>query len=103
MYARDKSQSGLSRRCLLILGVCTCALAFHFIAEDVAAIGSVPGMNLTVQTGLAGSLHEHGEDQFVPPLLSSAPVDSSGICLVPQIMSNTHIFSPSPQPPPPNC
>lgn len=103
MYARGKSYGGLSRRGLFILGLCICALAFHFIAEDVAAISGMPGMNLTAEAGLAGTLHEHSEDQFVPPLLSCGPGDLSGMHLVPLVLSPTFSFSLPPQPPPPNC
>jgi len=102
MCARASSRARLSPGMLMVLLLCVCVLAAHFIAEDLLPAGGIPTLDLSAQSGLADSLHEHSEDHFVFPLLTHPPVDLSAFHLGDPDSSAAFGFSISPQLPPPN-
>jgi hypothetical protein len=102
MCARGKSPTRLSPCTLLILLMCVCGLAVHFIAEDLMSFNGISSLDLFAQAGLADGTHEHSEDHFVFPCITRLPIVHSTGHLVFRMSSNAFSFSLSPQLPPPN-
>jgi hypothetical protein len=103
MCGRVRSSSTLSPGVTLILILCVCGLAVHFVAEDLAATGRTPGWDLLAQTGHTDDAHEDSEDHFIFPLVTHLPIEHSAVHLVFLVSSPAFSFSLTPQLPPPNC
>jgi hypothetical protein len=82
---------------LLILTLCTGILLVHFIAEDLAPLGGIPG-----QAGPSHLLCEHADENFVSPRPSGMPADLPAASPVILAVMNVTYFSISPLLPPPN-
>jgi len=64
----------LPLRVILILAVCACSLAVHFLAEGLVPAQGQFMLELFGQGGEVHSVHEHSEDHFVFSLQGSFPV-----------------------------
>gem|GEM_PF-2342075 len=92
----------LSMRVLLLLSICACSLAVHFIAEGLEPGSGQPVYELAGQAEHAHSIHEHSEDHFIYSFLGvSSPVNLFLPTLLPRA-SRSQSLSISPQLPPPN-
>lgn len=102
MYAKGKFSSTLSPGVILIILLCVCGMAVHFIAEGLAPACGVPGVDLMAQAGYAHGIHEHSEDHFVISPLTRLLVEHIAVCLAYPAAPSAFSFSLSPQLPPPN-
>ena len=60
---------------LLILAICVCSLAVHFVAEGLAPEVTGPRCNQDTQRGHVHLVDEHCEDYFIFPFLNHLPVE----------------------------
>jgi hypothetical protein len=99
MSGRDRA---ISAWVILVLVICTCSLAVHFVAEGWASQAELPSFDMAVDGGDLDPDHEHLDDHFVFRSVSFRGLESSLAALIPQ--SRLHPFSVciSPLPPPPN-
>ena len=103
MSARDRFITTLSPGVLLILILCACSVAVHFIAEGVAPSSNRQGLDLVAQEVCSEADHEHSEDHFLFPILTEAPAEFSALIVISTLTSRAFSFSLCPQLPPPNC
>ncbi len=75
----SKDEPALLRRplrLLIILIVCACSMAVHFVAEELGPVAGIPGSNLTAQSGDAHLFQDNCEDNFVFPLQIGQPFEN---------------------------
>ena len=99
MCTRDKVSPSLSLIATLILLLCACAVAVHFIAEGFTLAAGETGFDLVAQEGYA---HEHSEDHFVLPFSIRLEIKYTAIYVISPLISHAFSFFLSPQPPPPD-
>ncbi len=103
MSGKDRSAPlHVSIRLLLLLTICTCSLAVHFIAEGMVPESGQPISEMTGQMGHPQQVHEHSEDNFIYSFLG---VSSLVVLFLPRLLprvSRSQSLSISPQLPPPN-
>jgi hypothetical protein len=103
MCSRDKTISlHMPFYILLILVVCACNLALHFVAEGLAPVTGGPGYDLSTQGGQAHPVNEHSEDNFIFPSLTCLSADHPEAALQSIVATETRSFPISPLLPPPN-
>jgi hypothetical protein len=98
----ETASQGLAWQFLLILAVCVCSLAVHFIAEGLAPVPISPGIGLAAQEGLAHLVAEHCEDNFFFPFQVHPPVKHPAAVLQAALATGAPSFLISPLLPPPN-
>lgn len=49
---------------ILVLVICACSLAIHFVAEGLSPVNG-PGFDLVSDAGHTHPVHEHSDDSFV--------------------------------------
>jgi len=87
---------------LLILAICVCSLAVHFVAEGLAPEVTGPRCNQDTQRGHVHLVDEHCEDYFIFPFLTHLPVEQIAAFLQSALATGAHFFPISPLLPPPN-
>lgn len=93
----------LPLRALLILAVCACGLAAHFIFEGLAPVDGQTGFDLAAQAGHAHPACEDCEDDFVFSSPGHLPVELFFTQPVPQASARSFHPLISPLLPPPNA
>jgi hypothetical protein len=103
MYNRDRITSlRLPLPFLLVLVVCVCSLAIHFVAEGLAPVAGGPEINRAGLVEQAHLLIEHCDEDFIFPCLIQPPAEHSSISLPYALISGVHSFTTSPLPQPPD-
>lgn len=93
----------LPLRALLILAVCACGLAAHFIFEGLAPVDGQTGFDLAAQAGHTHPACEDCEDDFVFSSPGHLPVELFFTQPVPQASARSFHPLISPLLPPPNA
>jgi hypothetical protein len=103
MSSRDKTSPVLlPLRVILVLVICICSLAVHFIAEGLSPVDGQTVFELTAQGGHAHPVHEHSEDYFVFSSLGRLHVEHLPTWPVSQAPARSLSVLISPLLPPPN-
>jgi hypothetical protein len=103
MCGKDKGASlRLPLHILLVLAVCACSLAVHFVAEGLAPEVAGPGCNQDTQRGHVHLVDEHCEDYFIFPFLTHLPVEQIAAFFQSALATGALFFPISPLLPPPN-
>ena len=104
MYGRDKfSPLHLPLRVIIVLVICACSVAVHFVAEGLAPVaGGAPGFDLAEQGGHTHLDYEHCEDNFISPFLTCLPVEHTVARLPSAVATCAFSLSISLLLPPPN-
>jgi hypothetical protein len=92
----------LPLRVVLILAVCICGLAVHFVAEGLSPVAGAPGFDLAAQGGQTHLVHEHCEDNFVFLSPTRLTVEHVVMHLASPAATGAFSISISPLLPPPN-
>jgi hypothetical protein len=86
---------------ILVLVICACSLAVHFVAEGLLPVDG-PGFDLVTNGGHAHPVHEHGDDYFVLVCPNSLPLENLSAFLPYPPENGVFLLSISPLLPPPN-
>jgi|WetSurMetagenome_2_1015567.scaffolds.fasta_scaffold1821179_1 hypothetical protein len=99
--AKAASQ-GLPLYILLVLAVCVCSLAVHFIADGLAPVAINPGLDLAALGELAHLCGEHCEDNFIVPFQTHPSIEHPATAMQAAPATGAFSFPISPLLPPPN-
>jgi hypothetical protein len=99
--AKAASQ-GLPLFILLILAVCVCSLAVHFIADGLAPVTISPGFDLAALGGFEHPFDEHCEDNFIVPFQTHSSIEQPATAMQAAPATGAFSFPISPLLPPPN-
>jgi hypothetical protein len=103
MCSMDKTAAlHLPQYILLILVVCACILAVHFVAEGLAPVPGEAMFDRVAQGGQAFQVDEQSENNFIFPSLTRLPFEPPAAPLQCVVAFEAHSFSLSPLLPPPN-
>lgn len=81
MSSRDRlSPLRLPSRVIIVLIICGCSLAVHFIVERLAPVDGQMVLQLTAHGGYMHHHHEDSEDHFVLPSLGPLHIERFLTC-----------------------